>query len=379
MSDPEPIEVNELAQAAVLVAQRADGQYIPVRVADDGTLVAGGGGGGGGDVVVGEIDQGTAAALAGAWPVKITDATFVLGTFAHPLRVDPTGGTAQPVTVSALPLPTGAATEASLASALAKLTNIDGDSQQTVTLLTSLVAAIATEVTQAAVRQALESIDAKVPALGQAVRAASTPVTIATDQTAFGVNAAQTGTWNVGVTSLPDSPAQEHTTANSAHAVRLTDGAGFYAGLQRGGDVKADLRIGSSDVSSSNPVPINDAGGSLTVDSTQLPSALESGRLAVRQLGPTTSLVTTTIASGQSGTALGSLTWSGTLGAPRALFFQAPSGNAAACYVGPVSDSGTKGIRIDPDAQISIDDNPDPTAIAVRVTGSDTIEATAQR
>lgn len=42
-------------------------------------------------------NQGTAAALAGAWSVEITDGTNVLGTSAHPVRTDPTGTTTQPV------------------------------------------------------------------------------------------------------------------------------------------------------------------------------------------------------------------------------------------------------------------------------------------
>jgi len=44
--------------------------------------------------------QGTAAALASAWPVEITDGTNVLGTSAHPVRVDPTGTTTQPVSLA---------------------------------------------------------------------------------------------------------------------------------------------------------------------------------------------------------------------------------------------------------------------------------------
>lgn len=42
-------------------------------------------------------NQGTAAALAGAWPVEVTDGTNVLGTSSHPIRIDPTGTTTQPV------------------------------------------------------------------------------------------------------------------------------------------------------------------------------------------------------------------------------------------------------------------------------------------
>jgi hypothetical protein len=47
--------------------------------------------------------QGTAAALAGAWPVKVTDGTDVLGTSSNPLRIDPVGATTQPVSVSNFP------------------------------------------------------------------------------------------------------------------------------------------------------------------------------------------------------------------------------------------------------------------------------------
>lgn len=57
-------------------------------------------------------NQGTAAALAGAWPVEITDGTNILGTSAHPVRIDPTGTTTQPVsgTVAVSNLPSTADT-----------------------------------------------------------------------------------------------------------------------------------------------------------------------------------------------------------------------------------------------------------------------------
>lgn len=44
--------------------------------------------------------QGTAAAVGGAWPVEITDGVNVLGTSAHPVRVDPTGTTTQPINLA---------------------------------------------------------------------------------------------------------------------------------------------------------------------------------------------------------------------------------------------------------------------------------------
>src|ERR1700731_1794178 len=45
-------------------------------------------------------NQGTAAAPSGSWPVEVTDGTNILGTPTHPLRVDPTGTTTQPVSLT---------------------------------------------------------------------------------------------------------------------------------------------------------------------------------------------------------------------------------------------------------------------------------------
>jgi hypothetical protein len=44
-------------------------------------------------------NQGAPAALANAWPVEVTDGTNVLGTSSHPLRIDPTGTTQQPINI----------------------------------------------------------------------------------------------------------------------------------------------------------------------------------------------------------------------------------------------------------------------------------------
>jgi hypothetical protein len=42
-------------------------------------------------------NQGTANTIANSWPVEMTDGTNILGTAAHPVRIDPTGTTTQPV------------------------------------------------------------------------------------------------------------------------------------------------------------------------------------------------------------------------------------------------------------------------------------------
>lgn len=51
-----------------------------------------------GSISVGDLDQGAPNTNPNGWPVKVTDGTNVLGTAAHPIRVDPTGITPQSVT-----------------------------------------------------------------------------------------------------------------------------------------------------------------------------------------------------------------------------------------------------------------------------------------
>lgn len=79
-------------------------------------------GGGGG----GTFDQGAPNALANAWPVEVTDGTNVLGTGSHPVRSDPTGTTTQPVSAASLPLPSGAATSAAQTTGNTSVASIDG-------------------------------------------------------------------------------------------------------------------------------------------------------------------------------------------------------------------------------------------------------------
>lgn len=87
------------------------------------------------------------------------------------------GGSGGSVTVTASALPTGAATEATLASVDAKLPALSGGSVPVTVTASALPAGAATEATLAA-------ISANTPALGQATMAASTPVVIASDQSA---------------------------------------------------------------------------------------------------------------------------------------------------------------------------------------------------
>jgi len=93
------------------------------------------------------------------------------GTSSDPLRIDPTGTTTQPISASSLPLPTGAATEATLSTRLADST-----------------------------------FTGRINTLGQKTSANSTPVVIASDQSSIAVTATQgtaaalSGYWPVCVT-----------------------------------------------------------------------------------------------------------------------------------------------------------------------------------
>jgi hypothetical protein len=84
---------------------------------------------------------------------------------------------AVPVSVASLPLPTGAATEATLANVEANTTSMD-------TTLSSISGNTAN------IETSVASIDTKTPALGQAFMAASVPVAIASNQSTLPVSAA---------------------------------------------------------------------------------------------------------------------------------------------------------------------------------------------
>jgi hypothetical protein len=160
-----------------------------------------------------------------------------IGTGANPVRTDPTGTTTQPVsdgggslTIDAvsLPLPTGAATSANQATLIG---HVDG--------LETLVATLATQATAAAIQAVLEAIrdTAGIKKITDALPA---------------------GTNNIGDVDVLTVPAPLSTTG--------------------GGTEAAALRVTlASD--STGLVSVDDNGGSLTVDTPQLPTALVGGRL----------------------------------------------------------------------------------------------------
>jgi hypothetical protein len=195
------------------------------------------------------------------------------------VRVDPTGTTTQPVSDAGGSL-TVDGTVAATQSGAWNITNISGT--------VSLPTGAATETTLATLLTTT-AFQARINTLGQKTMANGTPVTIASDQSA--IPASQSGTWNInnvsGVVSLP--------TGASTSALQTTGNSSLSSI-----DTKTPA-LGQAVMSASTPVviasnqsvlPVNDNGGSLTVDTTQLPAALVSGRLDVN-IGASTSIAVT--------------------------------------------------------------------------------------
>ena len=109
------------------------------------------------------------------------------------VRIDPTGTTTQPVSAASLPLPTGAATETTLA-----------------TLLT------------------LAGFQARINTLGQKTMANSTPVVLASDQSA--IPASQSGAWSVTATQSTAANLRSQTASESATAAAIPSIASMVGG-----------------------------------------------------------------------------------------------------------------------------------------------------
>lgn len=146
-------------------------------------------------------------------------------------------GVTQPVSAAALPLPTGAATEATLAAQSAKLPATLGQKAMAASMAVviasdqsavpasqsgtwnitnvsgtvSLPTGAATGAKQDTGNTSVASIDTKTPALGQAAMASSVPVVIASNQSAVPVSgtvaATQSGTWTVQPGNTPNTTA----------------------------------------------------------------------------------------------------------------------------------------------------------------------------
>jgi len=212
------------------------------------------------------------------------------GTASDPLRVDPTGTTTQPISAVSLPLPAGAATEATLATRLAEATftaRINTQGQKAMAASTPVV--LASDQTAVSIADGGGSITVDTPQLpaslvgsrldvnngawlgstaptvGQKAMAASLPVVVSSDQTAIPITAASL--------PLPAGAATEATLAT-----RLAD-ATFTARINTLGPKTSTASTPVVLASDQSPLPVTDNGSSLTVDSDQLPPALVNGRL----------------------------------------------------------------------------------------------------
>jgi len=170
-----------------------------------------------------------------------------VGTAGQPLRIDPTGTTTQPISAAALPLPAGAATEATLATRASEAT--------------------------LATRLADATFTGRINTQGQKTMAGSTPMVIASDQSAVPVTGAVTTTppvigthgnaWNAAAVGAGGNSASIDTQytpfvsifGNADAATTITiqysqDNANFYNGPTLaipalGSDFASDITVGA--------------------------------------------------------------------------------------------------------------------------------------
>lgn len=216
------------------------------------------------------------------------------------------GGTALPVSAASLPLPTGAATEATLATLLTEATftarvPVNGQalmaasipvviaSNQSAIPITDNAGSITIDTTQLPAALVGARLDTNIgawlgsttPTVGQKAMTASIPVTFASDQSALPVT--QSGAWTIQQGTPPWAVKTEvqldYDTGAGIESLSMV-GLGLPAsgGVVAGGTATDPLR---TDPTGTTSQPVDDDGGSLTVDTPQLPAALVSGRLDV--------------------------------------------------------------------------------------------------
>lgn len=174
------------------------------------------------------------------------------------------GGNSITIDAVSLPLPTGAATEATLLLIKAKTDNLDVALSTRATEATLLLikaktdnldVALSTRATEATLANVLTTaaFQARINTLGQKTMANSTPVVLASDQSVIPVS--QSGTWNInnisGTITLPTGAATEATLAT------MLTLAGFQARINT---------LGQKTMANSTPVVISSDQSALTVN-----------------------------------------------------------------------------------------------------------------
>lgn len=240
-------------------------------------------------------DQGAAAAVAGAWPTKITDGVDTAGvTAAGALQVDGSAVT-QPISAVALPLPAGAATSANQTTIGNQTTKIN-DGTNTMAVKAASTAAVAADPSAVIALSPNSPLPTGTNIIGalsanQSVNVAqvggSATATIAAGEQRVGAE-------GVGASgaALSGNPVQigasDGTNLQVPRVFDADTGAGtqYVAGVSlrksaSGGSVEAGTSIDPLrvDPTGTTTQPVSDAGGSLTVDTPQLPAALVGGRL----------------------------------------------------------------------------------------------------
>lgn len=332
--------VNKIVLSAVTAAVNAVRDRLPTTLASDRLKVDGSGvtqpvsDAGGSLTVDGAVTatQGTAAAANAPWYVRLSDGSSAIAVALDAtlqdvrdrlpssfgvgggVKVDGSG-TALPVSASALPLPTGASTETTLASVLAKLISAPATEAKQDTGNTSLStlagivaagkAAISAAQLPASLGQAARASSlsiafstedaAKVPVLGQALAAGSSPVVLpsAQDVVAYAGSGgrvltteasastiATNTTTLVGAvvapdTTLPTNLVEIGGVGKDTAPTSVTDGRSVRAWFSRAGAIMADpidraARLlgaltgvnGTGVATGANPVPMQLSSGS---------------------------------------------------------------------------------------------------------------------
>lgn len=268
-------------------------------------------------------NQGTAGALAGAWPVKITEGTVILGTTSNPLQISSTQLNNNISFISGATGDIAGGVDPGIYSLLAGgmyntvLPSLSNGNQAALQLDSSSRLIIAPLTNTSVVKVQLQDNAGTAIVLGQAVMASSVPVVIASNQSA--VPASQSGTWNInnvsGTVSLPTgaSTAAKQDTGNASLAsidskltnplpvsgtvaatqsgtwsTRTQDGSGNsltsqVSGAQRALDVGVNVAGVQVDPRAASPGTLTDRSGTATAASATLMSANSSRKYLIIQ------------------------------------------------------------------------------------------------
>ena len=164
-----------------------------------------------GSIEIGTVDQGSPNTLANAWPFEITDGTNILGTAVHPIRIDPTGTTTQPisgsVSVSNFPATQPISGTVTANAGTGNFTVVQATASSLNATVTGTV--IATQATGTNLHTVVDSGSITVANATLAVTQSTSPwvVSLASTTITGTVAVTQSGTWNLnnisGTISLP--------------------------------------------------------------------------------------------------------------------------------------------------------------------------------